>query len=488
MAARKNRRAIASRRDRSRKVSAADKSRIAPLRVSFNDRAFLLVLAAGVVVRVVVFIHMGYLNNDNHLEVIEYVAEHWLPARADQFNQAYHPPLYYFLAAALLRLGGLQTVHFFSLILSVATLVLIARLLRLLPWIAEKIQPWCLALAAFQPQFIMFGLFVSNDALAIFLGVVIFYQCRRVQEIPSRFNFCLLGMSVGLALLTKATFIVFPFPLILFVWMTGRQSSLPFRQLISGLAIFVLIAGVVGCYKYVENLAFFGKPLVSNLDLWDWTGNQQQPTWLGLRSLFDFNLLHLVRHPVISTFTVHSYPLMLYGSFWYALIPESTFHSNVAPPFDRLGSILYVVALCPTILMAVGAARMGMAAFAFGSRIKPDAGAYVRERIVYEGNLLLIFLLNFLLILAAGWRYDVWSIFQGRLLFPSYFALLVAFSRGMEWAESSRVLARIVRYLMIALIVLFLANLIVDVWLAILYPVNPLSTNHMTYEIDMNAR
>ena len=461
---------------------------IAPLRASFNYRAFLLVLAAGVVVRVVVFIHMGYFNNDNHLEVIEYVAEHWLPARADQFNQAYHPPLYYFLAAALLRLGGLQTVHFFSLILSVATLLLIARLLRRLPWIAERTQPWCLALAAFQPQFIMFGLFVSNDALAIFLGVVIFYQCRRVQGRPSLFNLSLLGIWLGLALSTKATFLVFVFPLMLFVWMNGRQSLLPYRQLISGLALLVLIAGVLGCYKYVENFALFGKPLVSNLDLWDWTGNQQQPTWVGLQSLVDFNLLKLIRHPIISNFTVHSYPLMLYGSFWYALIPESTFHSNLVPPFDRLGSILYLVALCPTILMAVGAARIGMAGFGFSSRIKPDPGAYARDRVVYEGNLLLIFLLNFLLILAAGWRYDIWSIFQGRLLFPSYFVLLVAFSRGLEWAESSRMLTHIVRYLMIALIVLFLANLIVDVWLAILYPVNPLTTNHMTFEINMNAR
>jgi hypothetical protein len=94
----------------------------------------------------------------------------------------------------------------------------------------------------------------------------------------------------------------------------------------------------------------------------------------------------------------------------------------------------------------------------------------------------------FFLILAVGWHYDVWSVFQGRLLFPSYFALLLAFSAGMESAEASRLLTLVIRCLMIALIGLFLAQLIVDVWLSVLYPVNPLRTNHMPYKIDMNGR
>ena len=58
----------------------------------------------------------------------------------------------------------------------------------------------------------------------------------------------------------------------------------------------------------------------------------------------------------------------------------------------------------------------------------------------------------------------------------------------MEWAESSRLLTHVIRWLMIALIALFLAYFIVNVWLSILYPVNPLRMNHMPYEINMNAR
>jgi 4-amino-4-deoxy-L-arabinose transferase-like glycosyltransferase len=484
---RRKRRTAKSRHDRSERALSSDRPSGIPFHSSLSYYAFLLVLGLGIVLRLVVFLHMGYLNNDNHLEVIKYVADHWIPARADQFNQAYHPPLYYFLAAALFHVGNVPAVHGLSLILSIATLLLIAYLLRQLPWINEKTQPWCLALAAFQPQFIMFSLFISNDALAIFLGAVIFYQCRRVQMAPSLRNCLLLGIWLGLGLLTKAVFLVFVLPLILFLWLTGRQRKSTNPQLSGRFAGFLLIGGMLGCYKFVENFGVFGNPMISNLDIQNWT-RDQQPTWIGFYSLLDFNLLKLVRHPVISTSTVHSYPLMIYGSFWYSLIPESTFHSNLVFPLNRLGSMIYLVALCPTLLMLAGATRMGMAAIRFVSWPMPEPSAGTRDRSVYEGNLLLTLLLNFFLILAVGWRYDVWSVFQGRLLFPSYFALLLAFSAGLEWAESSRLLIHIIRYLMIALIALFLAHLLVDVWLATLYPVNPLRTNHMPYEIDMNAR
>ena len=306
----------------------------------------------------------------------------------------------------MLRLGNVQAVHGLSLILSIATLLLIAHLLRQLPWINEKIQPWCLALAAFQPQFVMFSLFISNDALAIFLGVLIFYQCRRLQVMPSFFNYLLLSICVGLGLLTKGVFLVFVLPMILFIWITGRQNTLPRRQLVSRLALFILTTGVLGCYKYLESFILFGNPTISNLDLWLWT-RDQQPTWIGPQSLFDFNLLKLVSNPVISTTTVHSYLLLIYGSFWYSLIPESTFRSNLIPPFHRLGSIIYLVALCPTLLMLAGTTRMAIPAIRFGSRALPESGPDTRDQLVYEGTLVLTLLLNFFLILAVGWHYDV---------------------------------------------------------------------------------
>src|SRR6266498_3075759 len=474
MAARKKRRMTARRHGRSKPAAAPDRSRAGPLPVSFNTRAFMLVLAAGVIVRLVVFAYMGFFNNDNHLLVIVYVVRYWIPARSDQCNQAYHPPLYYFLAAPLMGVGGVTAVHGLSLIFSMATFLLIAHLLRQLPWIHENIRPWCLALAAFQPQFVLFSLFISNDTLAIFLATLIFYQSRRVQLSPSLANCFSLGICLGLGLLTKAIFMVFVIPLTLFIWLIGHRRTLPSSQLLSRLASFLLTAGLLGCYKYVENFILFGNPTVSNLDFWNWT-SEQQPTWVGISSLLDFNLLKLVRDPVISASTVHSYPLMIYGSFWYALIPESTFRSNLVSPFNRLGSLIYLAALCPTLLILVGANRIAMAALGIRAWAEAAQSAHTLNRLDYEGILLLIVLLNFLLIVAVGWTSDVWSVFQGRLLFPSFFPLLLAFNAGMEGADHSRLLANLLRCLMAALIALY-------------HPVNPCRMDHVPFKVDMHAR
>jgi 4-amino-4-deoxy-L-arabinose transferase-like glycosyltransferase len=485
---RRKRRTVKPQRDRLNPVSSSDQPAATRFRLRFNSYyAFLSVLAIGIVVRLVVFNYVGYFNNDNHVEVIDYIARHWSLPRADQVDQAYQPPLYYLLAAPLLRVGGLVAVQLLSLFLSIATLTLIAALLRQLPWLQEKTRVWCLALAAFHPQFILFSLFISNDTLAIFLGALIFYRVRRVQLSASFPNLAMLAVGLGLGLLTKAIFLAFVLPLVFFVGLIGRREALGNAQVITRLAFFLGVVSLLGCYKYVESLILFGSPAISNLDFGEWI-KEHQPTWLGAYSLFDFNLFKLVREPVISPSTVHSYPLLIYGSFWYSLIPESTFQGNLISPINRIGSAIYVAALYPTFLMLVGAARTGIAALGFGSSSAHDASMPERTRLDYEGVVLLIFLLNLLLIVAVGWKYDVWSVFQGRLLFPSYVALLLALGTGMEWAESSRFKIILAHLSMGALIALFIFYLAVEVWLANVFPVNPMRRWHVPFKIDMNAR
>jgi len=138
--------------------------------------------------------------------------------------------------------------------------------------------------------------------------------------------------------------------------------------------------------------------------------------------------------------------------------------------------------------MLVGANRIAMAALGIRAWAETAQSAHARNRLDYEGVLLLTFLLNFLLIVTVGWSFDVWSVFQGRLLFPSFFPLLLAFNAGMEGANHSRLVANLIRCLMAALIALFLVYIIVEVWLAIYHPVNPFRMDHVPFKVDMHAR
>lgn len=447
--------------------------------------AFFAVLATGVLVRILVAAFVGYFNNDNHLAVLEHVSRHWTPPNAAQLNQAYHPPLYYFLAAPFFLAGSLPAVQGLSLLLSIATLAVIALLLRHLAWISEPVKVWCLALTALHPQFVLFGLFISNDTLAIFLGAMIFYQCSRLLSARSTSNVAVLGMYLGLGLLTKAGFLAFAFPLALFLLL--QDYGLPQQQRFARLAGFIAIAAAVGCYKYVENFLLFGHPAVSNLDFATWT-SEQRPTWTGPGSLFDFNILKLVQYPVISSSTAHSYPLMIYGSFWYSFVPESIFHGNLLEPFNRIGSLIYLAALWPTALLAVGAARIVVGAFRTVSLTSAYPIAASPTRAIFEGTAVLTLLLNLLLVVAIGWHYDVWSVFQGRLLFPAYVAVLITLNAGLDWTKSSRLKINLSRCTLGLLLVLFLTYFATEIWLASTYPTNPLSMDHMPYKIDMNVR
>ena len=137
-----------------------------------------------------------------------------------------------------------------------------------------------------------------------------------------------------------------------------------------------------------------------------------------------------VRQPIISTATVHPYPLMLYGSFWYAFIPDLTFRGNQTS-FSILGGMIYLAALVPSLLIGAGAVRV----------IRLIAGGYARalrrprrfKWLLFNATALLIPLMNLLLVLIMGYRSDAWSVFQGRLLFPSYFGLIVLAAACNGW-------------------------------------------------------
>lgn len=434
-----------------------------------------LLVVAGLIVRVAAWANMGYLDNDDHLSVVAAVAKTWRPVHADQLGQGFHPPLYYFLAAPFYAMGGAFAVHLLSLALSCATLALVAVLVRRLPWLSAAGRSWALAFAALHPQFVLFGLFISNDALAFPVGVLAFLQARRLQESPSTWNHALLGLIVGCGLLTKASFLAFLIPLAAFIVWDGRRRGAAARAAFAMTATFLAIAVALGAYKFVESELLYGKPMISNLELAQWPA-LQRPTWIGPLSIVDFNVAKIVAAPVVTPATVHSYPLMLYASFWYAFIPESSFRGNVTFPYDRIGSALYLFALVPTALILIGAWRIACRAR------EGD------ERAVFEATTLAVLALNFALVLFTGIRSDVWSVFQGRLLFPSYAAILLALAAGYDAAARRGVSLRFIRGAMGVVVALFIIYFAAEIPLARTAPIEPLLTPHMAYQIDMHRR
>lgn len=445
-------------------------------------RVFYWILAAGAALRIWVFFILTPQNNDAHFNVIRYIHRYWMLPDSSAFYQSYHPPLYYVLGSLFMYLGGIKVVQSLSLLLSCATLGVMARLLARLPWIDRRFLPWLLVLPALHPQFVQYTLFVSNDTLAIFLGTLIFHQAWRCLELPKVRRQVLLALWLGLGLATKFTFLAFIPPVaILMIIINSRVGISRLKQALrlGGLMLLALAPGLI---KPVQNIRDGLPPLVSNLDFDPAWAESQRPVWIGPASMFDVNLAKLISRPVISAETAHSLPLILYGSFWYSYIPESSFRSSVLG-HRWLGRVIYVFALPLTLLILAG----GVACIWQLVNPKPQATGRARAPRAFAGFALLLLALNLLLIEYAGWKYNVWSIFQARLFFPSYCAVLLCLYEGLRLASRLRIGRVLARTAFIGLGVSYLVFYGLETRLAILKPVSLHNTFFPVGVFDMKA-
>jgi len=274
--------------------------------------------------------------------------------------------------------------------------------------------------------------------------MLIFAQLYRYINEPNVTNQNILALYLGLGLLTKGTFIAYiPIMVLLVILLNVKQAKNTKNRMCS-LVIFVVIFLSVGSYKFVENTVYRGRPLVHNLDPNPRWADKQRPTYRGLDSIYDINLLKLISHPTISPHTKHSYPLMLYGSFWYQYVPDAI-HNTPIPlwntyffnkthfngngsKFTFWGSLIYIVALLPTFFFFLGFIKIILASL-YNYK---ELGEKHFEKITFQTASLFLFFMNLVLVIYAGIKYDVWSCFQSRLLLPSFFAIILFYAEGLE--------------------------------------------------------
>jgi 4-amino-4-deoxy-L-arabinose transferase-like glycosyltransferase len=400
-------------------------------------------LAAGILLRVVVFLFLAPLNNDDHGAVVRYIVDHGRLANVSEILQAQHPPLYYLLAAPVLKYGGsYKFVQLLSLWFSIVTLLVLHHLIYRTGLIANaRARTYSMLVACLLPQFVQFSLYLSNDSLTILLGNVAILLLWLYMQRPDRGRLIALGAVTGLGLLTKLSFLAYLPVLVVAVFWYGGRGSRGLRAA----ALWLLLTLTLGSYKIVENLVLFGAPMVTGLDRrfhyrFAW---EQAETYRGLASYVDLNVLKLVKDPVLSHSTEGAYPVIFYATFWYQYIPESNFIGNRRRPSMYLGSVIYVVASWPTAVFLIGLWK---------SLRAPRTTLVEQARWIF----VVLMLLTGLMFLPAVMHYHVWSTVQARYLFPAMFGCLVTFSAGVEAVERYRAGALALQGCMWGLVLLFL--------------------------------
>ncbi len=437
-----------------------------------------ILLLSGIALRIVVFLFLAPLNGDPaHLDVLDYMVQyHALPPVTENY-QSYQPPLYYLLAAPVYGItGSAKCAQLLSLAFSILTLLIVYRLLYAKRLIAdEQARQYAFIFACALPQFVQFGLYLSNDSLAICLGALLILQVVRYAASRSLRDLALLGLVTSLGLLTKATFLTFlPVLFFLVLWVGLRRGDSRQRAWATAFAILVLSAGL-GSYQFIRSYRETGRPFFSNLDPSDPWSVKQAESYRGPSSFLDFNFSKLLRSPVLSSQTDGAYPLLLFGTFWYQHIPESNFVAGKVL-LGRLASTMYLLGLIPTALFLYGLFRMLKDLPLYLSGVPPpqnkliprdprpaDEESRTPEQpstlddslVVARYAAVFFLLLNFALLLTVTAKYHVWSIMQARLLFPSFTGGLVAFGAGAEALTRHKAAAAVLKATMTALVICF---------------------------------
>ncbi len=361
-----------------------------------------LLLGMGIALRLLTFAFLKPENVDGHSFVVSFIVQHGRLPHSGELGQAYHPPLYYWLAAPIYRLSGsFKAVQVFSLLLSILTLLVFYRLIYRPGLISgHTARLYSFAFVCFLPQFVLYGLFVSNDTLSVFLGCAAVWCIAQFVSSPNAGKLAILALVGILGLLTKATFMAYlPVLCFLVLFVSMKAINADFRRLISS--------------------------------------------------------------PSLSSSTESAYPLMLYATFWYQHIPECSFFGSSHRPFTFLAVAIYILALVPTATFLVGIRTLGNRLPCLLRRFRSDNQQDCHALTRYAATGLLI--ANLGIMIAALVKYHVCSIMQGRLLFPSFFGILAVFAVGTEQMGRNQWGSRLLKFSVAALCVLFVTYLLGEI-------------------------
>jgi hypothetical protein len=193
-----------------------------------------------------------------HLNYARLIADHAaLPGAT--FIERQQPPLYYLLAAGLLRAGAAPTaLRFLSIALGAVTIACVALTIRhLIPR-----QPWLWAGAAsalaLLPGFQFVSASITDDSVATAAGALLLLVTTRVAlaAAPTRRLLLAVGCSIGVGLVAKETDLPLVLVLAAVVAWRWRRRLVLADSLPIGLPM-VAIAG----WWYARNLVTFHRPL-----------------------------------------------------------------------------------------------------------------------------------------------------------------------------------------------------------------------------------
>jgi 4-amino-4-deoxy-L-arabinose transferase-like glycosyltransferase len=287
-----------------------------------------------------------------------------LPAPDSDWSTA-HPPLFYYLSAGLGRLlqvsDSLETIIPTRIASSLAGLAMVG----LAFWLVRRAAPedprrafLTAGLVLFLPVQIYMSAMLNEEILAAtFTSIALCAVCAEVMRRDPGQRAWLrdagIGLVAGLALLTKLTgVLVIGTAVAAYLWIGVRE-----RRLASSLrrgALVAIVALLVGGWFYGRNLALYGYLYPQDLS----THSLMFSMPPGERHLSDYLYIPLATFTdpqVLNADLLESVWGSTYVTLWYE--GHGHFLPKNEPAVGRLGMVLLILALLPTVAFGIGFVR-----------------------------------------------------------------------------------------------------------------------------------
>lgn len=378
-------------------------------------------------------------------EYIEYLTLTWTLPHPESLWSAAHPPLFYYLGAAVVRaLGsaspatGVIVLRLIGTAFGLATVGLAYALVRRLDPQRPRRALVAAGLLLFLPVHIYMSAMVTEEILATFLisAVLFGLACARFDpERPGRDLYVplVLGVLAGLAFLTKLTGVLVAVAAVATLLLEGWRRRTPGAAL-ERAVLFAIPVAVVGGWFYVRSLLLYGYLYPSGLEVHQMMFTMQP----GVRHVADYFYLPLAiwtDPQVLDRDLLRSVWGSTFVTMWFdgqrAFLPHSV------PAVDRVGAVILALALVP------------MAAFAVG------VGRGIRRAVGSAGGPDLLFLTTLALTLAGyvlfTWRNPFFAVLKASFLLSLALPFAWYASEGLEgWLARGGAVARIVSVALIA--------------------------------------
>ena len=301
--------------------------------------------------------HAGF-DAKEHLKYINYIQEHRALPLPNEGWEMYQPPLYYLIAAASLSAcklsindpASILLLRLIGAFLGIAQFVFVFLSLRLL--FPARTAFVGLLLAAFLPMHVYLAHYVTNEMLAATLATATLYLCLRLlkSDAPRASQFAWLGLTLGAAMLAKATTI-----LLLPVAISGIAGRLAYaraRLVISlrNLGLLLAICLTVCGWHYARIWLRFGTPLLGNWDVVSGFTWWQDPGYHTATDYLRFG--RSLVNPLFSGFA--GFADGIYSTLWGDALCGGA--SSLTFAWNRQPMVAgYLWALIPTVLILIGA-------------------------------------------------------------------------------------------------------------------------------------